>query len=418
MRLYVISFLVTILLLGCSGKGTRDRKDGSEKSTPGQHAVSKKRGDKQFGDTKSLKRITFDRDLRFGSTDKVVVGNIAAFTVDELNRVFIADMNQTTIHVFSSKGKYITSLGRPGKGPGEFGAVTPHTTLKIYSDKLYVTGIPFFPPREAQVFKLNDLSFSYTLPLVAENRKNYNLKGYYPFQIFPLHEGKFIVSYRRSSTEFKYRAKKKLIKYFIQNRKGKIVSNGPIFKQKGRTYLIYKYPNESWIIHSFPFFEKSLFEVSKDDHLFAARTETFQVGVFTLQGKREYTIQHPFKNKIFNKGKVLDRYEKTGYMSILDSYEGEHIALKMIRAADHLPETWPALETMFFDDQDRLWVATIVNNNKVYEWWVLKKSGEVIAKFKWPRDKSIEQVFNGYMYTQETDENGTQEIVRYKIGMN
>lgn len=34
---------------------------------------------------------------------------------------------------------------------------------------------------------------------------------------------------------------------------------------------------------------------------------------------------------------------------------------------------------------ERLWVATIVEDFDVYEWWILKKNGEVITKFEWPR---------------------------------
>lgn len=73
---------------------------------------------------------------------------------------------------------------------------------------------------------------------------------------------------------------------------------------------------------------------------------------------------------------------------------------------------------MFFDDEDRLWVSTIIDSNEVYEWWVLKNTGAVITQFEWPRGKPIEVVNNGYLYTRETDEETRiQEIVRYRIEM-
>ena len=89
-----------------------------------------------------------------------------------------------------------------------------------------------------------------------------------------------------------------------------------------------------------------------------------------------------------------------------------------IVSQNDLPETWPAIDNILADDEGRLWVATIVEDLSVYEWWVLEDSGELITKFKWPRDEPIEVVKNGKIYTRETDEDtGLQRVVRYGIGM-
>jgi hypothetical protein len=48
---------------------------------------------------------------------------------------------------------------------------------------------------------------------------------------------------------------------------------------------------------------------------------------------------------------------------------------------------------------------------------VLQETGEVIARFEWPRDEPIEVVNNGYLYTRETDEMDVASIVRYRIEM-
>lgn len=81
-----------------------------------------------------------------------------------------------------------------------------------------------------------------------------------------------------------------------------------------------------------------------------------------------------------------------------------------------LPEKWPVLNDMKIDDQDRLWVATTVEDMSVHQWWVLDKNGKLIARFTWPRDKPIQEIRNGYLYTKETlEETGVEEIVRYRI---
>ena len=73
---------------------------------------------------------------------------------------------------------------------------------------------------------------------------------------------------------------------------------------------------------------------------------------------------------------------------------------------------------MFVDDENRLWISTIVEDFDVYEWWVLEENGEMITRFEWPRDEPIEMIKNDYLYTKETeDETGVQQVVRYRVEM-
>jgi hypothetical protein len=47
-------------------------------------------------------------------------GHIQAIAVDRLGRVYVADTHTTDVRVFDSAGVYVRSLGRKGRGPGEF----------------------------------------------------------------------------------------------------------------------------------------------------------------------------------------------------------------------------------------------------------------------------------------------------------
>jgi hypothetical protein len=89
---------------------------------------------------------------------------------------------------------------------------------------------------------------------------------------------------------------------------------------------------------------------------------------------------------------------------------------EVIRKKLNFPKTYPALHSMKIDDQNRLWVSTIVKNPKVYQWWVLNNKGKLLARFTWPRDKPIEVIKNGKVYTKEKNpQTGVQRIVRYKV---
>jgi len=75
----------------------------------------------------------------------------------------------------------------------------------------------------------------------------------------------------------------------------------------------------------------------------------------------------------------------------------------VIRETD-LPTTWPALDKMLVDDKNRLWVAVIVADQDIYQWWVLDGSdGSLLARFTWPRTRQIEVVKNGKLYTSEAN---------------
>lgn len=139
----------------------------------------------------------------------------------------------------------------------------------------------------------------------------------------------------------------------------------------------------------------------------------FKINVKGPNGKQERFFQYPYNNVLLERDKLLTRYSQKD-LSVLGP---DKVDLKMIREAETLPETWPALQTMFFDDEDRLWVATIVGDFEIYEWWILQKTGEVITRFEWSRDKPIKAVKNGHLYTQEKDDRGVSSIVKYKIEM-
>ena len=83
---------------------------------------------------KSMKIITFKKDVVYRDSEKILIGRIGNIDVDSLGRVFLADVQEKTIHVFEPDGKFTTQLGREGRGPGEFGYIK---SLHIRNNRLY-----------------------------------------------------------------------------------------------------------------------------------------------------------------------------------------------------------------------------------------------------------------------------------------
>jgi hypothetical protein len=351
--------MVFLIPAGCSGEETGEhaRQVDPTTETPDSEQIDKPEvpGESNEADaeTEPNVRIQFVRETTYGSNDNLIIGVIGAISVDESSRVFLADRDQTTIQVFEPDGSYLTSLGRQGEGPGEFTAINPNTSMVIHSGRLYVTDLAdsrFFFPHRINLFSLDDLSFIRTINLLAVNRDKFeDLDGHYSKMIYPLSDGTFLVSYHRSSHD--YRDEESFVYYVIQDERGSIISS-PVLKQKDLTYLVYDVPDAPFrltVMHSFPIYGKSLLAVSSDDYLYAvANTEEFKIDIYTPDGDHVRKIEHFFENRSFNRNEILDYYEKTNYGHRL----GEGVALNMIREAKNLPEIWPAIEDMLIDDED------------------------------------------------------------------
>lgn len=354
--------------------------------------------------------IRIIKDREFGTSDEIVIGKFSSFVVDIQNRVYIADRDLTTIVVFDEDAKFLTTIGRQGKGPAEFSAISPITEIKVQQNLLYVPDYSdpgaFFPNR-MQIFSTEDFSFVKTVQLIPHNRKEYEkfLKGYFPQVVYPINSEAYIVDFRRGRQIYKDSAS--FIRYFVIGQNSKIVE-GPIMELQDVVNLGKVVVDGEWsILHlrTFPFFEKSLFEISENGNIYSARTGDFKIQVRNLKGKVMRTIQQPYDKLELSRRKLLDSYEKAG----------NKVHVDMIKEAKDLPKYWPALNHIFLDDQNRLWVQTFTDRESEFKWFVLSESGEILATFMWPADKEIKSVRNQNMYTLETDSDGFSIVVRYQI---
>lgn len=348
----------------------------------------------------------------YETNDDVLIGTINPIYVDLRNRVYIGDADQTKIHVFEPNGDFLTSLGKEGRGPGDYSAISFRTTIISDSKFLYITDTRFFNPRRANVYKLEDHSFSHTIKLHADNLSKYDfLKGYSPVKVFPNGNGSFLVPY--SQTIKNASTGTGFIYYLMQNVEGDIISE-PFYKQQGISYLIEPVRGKGGlmeVMHTFPFHTKSLFSPSTKGNYYVARTDEFKIDVIDKEGTIIRTIEYPFNNKKLDIDKLIKRYEEINYMPQL----GEGRAVEMLKKAKKLPDQWPALESMLVDNENRLWISTIVEDSSIYEWWVLEPTGEIITKFKWPKKRRVQQIQNDYLYTKEKDDEGADIVVKYKI---
>ncbi|MDZ7680985.1 MAG: hypothetical protein U5J63_04545 [Fodinibius sp.] len=98
------------------------------------------------------------------------------------------------------------------------------------------------------------------------------------------------------------------------------------------------------------------------------------IKVYAPDGSYKHAIYYPMPRKPIRRDEILSIVSK-------DDYNRE-----VIENAD-LPSKWPVIRSMVIDDQDRLWISTIIEDDRVRQWWVLEHTGQLIAKFRWPTNR-------------------------------
>ena len=397
---YVFSFFFMFILTYCGRTKYNDNVPKSLENLKNLTVFSK--------NAEPIYEITLTKDAAYGDTSGVFLARfIKDIAVDDRERVYVADFTERKIHVYNPDGSYIQSIGRKGKGPGEFQFIW---VLRVKNNQLFV--LDYILP-EISVFDLNTLGYKKNI-VVSINKESNNKptwanriskKGlfYRPVNFYVRSDGIFLIFWGNEDIGS------------VHNIKGRTYE-GSVFNPKLNTYLKHDVFSFRWtgkvlaykggITNNVPYMLSSQFDYSGDELVYGW-TKELLFKVYNKEGSYVRAYYYPRKNIELKRKDVLS-YHK----------DSDNQVKNAILNAE-LPETWPAFNTLKLDDQNRLWISTIVDDREVYQWWVLKNTGELLARFTWPRNKSIEEVKNGYLYARKTvEETGLQQIVRYRIEMN
>jgi len=342
--------------------------------------------------------VSFKKDVVYGDSEEFLIGRVGDIAVDSLSRLYIADVQKQLINVFEPDGKLITRLGSEGRGPGEFAYIKK---IQIHDGLLFAADANF-GIRRISVFSLNTLNFIKT-KLVGRNENKYAL----PVNSYPGIHSVYIKSDGSYLAQYVANASKPSEMWQNVEHKGHIYmmdSSGEIASEKlfEFTEAILVNKPEGGFSPIEPFWGIAIKNLNGDNAFLLAGPEDFLIKEYSPEGVYHQALYYPIK-------KIPITYETAIEAGVHDYY------VSRMKFMD-LPSFWPVLRAVVIDDKDRLWVATTVENMKVYEWWVLEKNGELITQFQWPRIKPIQVVKNGNIYTRETDEEtGLQQVVRYQV---
>lgn len=353
-------------------------------------------------DAKPSAGINLIREQEFGDPDDVMISLPGNVEVDDSGRVYIPDLPQgrAAIYVFHPDGSHAATIGGYGEGPGEFESIGSTAIRQnqfiVYDGSL--SRISFFNMNNSESNDSDPYSLSHMIIMDPDSWKSIEgLEDAFLFarNFFISGKGSILTSFQSSTAEDDH------LRFHYIDSEGEVEPD-QVLKLEQEEQRVTFTSGEMTGGLILPTSREGVMAMSGDDSIYSASTEDFLIKVHSPDGEYQRAFCYPYEKTRLNKSDLVRNYEG-------------HPGRNAVRDAD-LPETWPALNSMLMDDENRLWVSTIVDDDEIHEWWVLEDSGELITKFNWPRDEPIETIKNGYLYTRETEEETRlQQIVRYRV---
>jgi len=362
--------------------------------------------------------IKLTETASFGDTEEVVLGRIITGTsVDHENRVYIADYFQHAVHVYQADGSYLQSVGREGRGPGDFQEI-----FGIHVDQNYLHVLDRKPLSKISTFDLTTLEHQNDHNIAIDWNNNppswqsfmrENRLFFYPNDFYPLENGKYMVFFSDQAIGSLDNLDGRTYEASVYNiRQGSYEQHDLLtFPWTGRV-LAHKEAgmnNRMTILRNIPYKRSSQFDYNSGKMVYGW-TDKFLFKFYDASGSYRHALYAPISGPEITLETIFDHYENKG--SKISDRRREIIS------NDELPETWPAFDTVIMDDENRLWISTFTKDPGSYKWLVLKPAGELLAAFEWPAGRKLKHVKNGYAYTLETDNRtGLQRLVKYEIEM-
>lgn len=350
--------------------------------------------------------ISIRKDGVFTSTKDIYFWFAGNLAVDDRDRLFVetgGEMGQAGILVFNKDGSYVTTVGRYGRGPGEFEMIQD---LQIWENRLYVLG-----KFDMHIFNLDDFSLieTFVIKMNSISKKSILRKKNPGQQFYVLNKNSLLLGFE-TPLPLKIQKNRDSLYFAHVDSAGNV---HPKLFWKARAFTFFNTSEEPkfprLLPFTLPFTRSSQLAISKN-RLYSNWNEEILIKQLDEKGRHQKSLFIPFKNAPLPE---KEAYAMASHKERIDVLKEESI-----------PTSWPAVHRIHTDDANRLWISTITSNDSMFVWYVLDRDLEPLATFNlkgerkerqaWhPKDLAIK---NDYLYQiQHTDVHESGKIIRYKI---
>jgi len=347
------------------------------------------------GDSEPLYSIDLIQEQTYGQSGEAYLLRISKCVVDDKGRLIIWGSRsnyEQYIHVYNADGSYHTQLGRRGRGPGEYEIVVG---MQAEAGKVFVLD---YTSQRLNEYSTQDYSVIRSILIEQWDGGDEFRFGY----VEPRNGGNYQVIFSENRSKFG----RLEIKFQVMDHEGNSISDKPLVFADGFRIKVRQSMQPTMPLL---FLGKTITALSDEDVLYVAWTRDFLIRKYDANYDYQSSFYYPIGGHPFD----LNEYTKAQVFSP----KAHDIENAFSNMDEDLPDTFPVIDKLMVDDESRIWVAVPKGSQREhYEWWILKESGELLAKLLLPRDQPIYDIKNGYLFSKEiNEETGAGFVVKYRI---
>jgi len=328
--------------------------------------------------------LVLEEDLLVGDDEDFYFGSVGDVAVASDGQMYVLDWDAQHIKVIGPNGVLRDTLGRKGRGPGEF--QRPRDIVVARGDSLYVLDsrqdrISVFAPTGTFAYGVQSGSGG-SLPeeLMVPNERPGFILAHASFSP-PDSEEEGAFTMRRI--------------FSSEQPADTILVGSPrdmVFQEKG----------EVMIFRFVPFGRAPHAAMGPKDHVYFGQSDSLRLTGYALDGTRLGTDAMPFE--------AVPLTDEEREETLNDIRSGLRSAIQ-----DRLPSTKPAFNDFFVDDAGRYWIGRPTAHADSTDWWTAWPEEQRVVTTTLPSEVELEVVRNGHAYGQTPTKDGAPALVRYRV---
>lgn len=365
------------------------------------------------GDSDPTHTIELIPEQVFGEDEESGLFLIFKSFEDDKGRLIVWGLDSNRgrgVFIYNADGTYYTQLGRKGKGPGEYDTIL---NLDSKSGKVFISD---YTSMRLNEYSIDDYSVERSIKFEEwDDDDKLKFKNF----VLPRNDGNYLLAY---SDKIPKLGQLEIV-FKVKDDEGKNIGSQSMVFPSGfaiNAESKSKIPKPSLPLN---FMESTVTALSEKDFFYATSAKEILVKKYDPDGIYQSAFYYPVQGPSFD----LDEYLKTAGPFTPKAYQIRKAFKEM---DEELPKTSPFIDELIIDDENRIWMAIPKDTDrKNYEWWILKESGELIAKLLLPERTRIYDIKNGYLYARKDNgkprgqlysgdgsgEENAEYVVKYKI---
>jgi hypothetical protein len=328
------------------------------------------------------------------SSEAAQFTSVEAIDVDGQGNIYVADPRKGAVTVLSADGKPLRTIGRKGKGPGEFDylrnvQLLPGDSVLAFDHGLFRTTV-FAPGSDQVAYVVNHVEQLLTPPNWVER-----VPGK-PVLLATYRDA--VVAGANGSGDTEQRQGLRLL-----DARGRLIRDSILVTPASNEMLIARQGGNVAVTNN-PFGRPSRVRMGPDGRIYYGRGDSLAIGIYSTEGSRVggFAVRH-------TPPEVTDG----DVDAAVEANKEEPMIMNAMR--EQAPERWPAFRNFVVDERGRIWVGVVTPAEQPTRWVAFDAAGKAVCSAELPPGVDLKAIRGGRAYGVQTDEMDVPRVVAYGI---